>query len=105
MSTNLPVMKNINDGPIEQCSTVPMTGFYRDGYCRTGSNDLGTHTVCTEMNKEFLDYTKSKGNDLYSVVEPGDKWCLCEYRWNEAYKDGNAPKVIESATNKRTDQK
>ena len=57
-----------------------MTGYYRDGYCMTGTEDKGTHTVCAKMNKEFLEYTKNKGNDLPSVVKPGDKWCLCETR-------------------------
>ena len=62
---------------IKVCSKNPMTGFYRDGYCMTGSDDSGTHTVCAKMDKKFLDYTAKKGNDLSSVVEPGDKWCLC----------------------------
>ena len=62
-----------------------MTGFYRNGYCMTGIDDKGTHTVCAKMDKSFLDYTKSKGNDLYSVVKPGDKWCLCQNRWNEGF--------------------
>ena len=97
--------KNIFGKKIQKCSTKPMTGFYRDGYCMTGIDDLGTHTVCARMNKRFLDYTKQKGNDLSSVVKPGDKWCLCEYRWLEALKDGKAPKVIKSATNARTDPK
>ena len=97
--------KNILGKKIKKCSTKPMTGFYRDGYCMTGIEDLGTHTVCARMNKRFLDYTKQKGNDLSSVVKPGDKWCLCEYRWLEALKDGKAPKVIKSATNARTDPK
>ena len=97
--------KNIMGKKITKCSTKPMTGFYRDGYCMTGPDDLGTHTVCAKMNKQFLNYTKQKGNDLSSVVNPGDRWCLCEYRWNEAFKDGKAPKVIKSATNLRTDPK
>ena len=79
-----------------------MTGFYRDGYCMTGEEDTGTHTVCAKMTKSFLDYTATKGNDLSSVVKPGDKWCLCQYRWLEAFKDGKSPPVIARATNKRT---
>ena len=94
--------KNILGNELKVCSTNPMTGYYRNGYCMTGEDDLGTHTVCARMNKKFLKYTKKKGNDLSSVVKPGDKWCLCEYRWNEAYKDGKAPRVIKSATNMRT---
>ena len=97
--------KNILGKKIQKCSTKPMTGFYRDGYCMTGPEDMGTHTVCARMNKHFLNYTAGKGNDLSSVVKPGQKWCLCEYRWLEALKDGKAPKVIKSATNARTDLK
>ena len=84
--------KNMLGKKIKVCSKNPMTGFYRDGYCMTGSDDSGTHTVCAKMDKKFLDYTAKKGNDLSSVVEPGDKWCLCEYRWQEAFKDGFAPR-------------
>jgi uncharacterized protein len=94
--------KNILGKKIKVCSTNPMTGYYRNGYCMTGEDDLGTHTVCAKMNKKFLNYTKKKGNDLSSVVKPGQNWCLCEYRWNEAYKDGKAPPVIKSASNMRT---
>ena len=91
--------KNINKTQLKICSTNPMTGYYRNGYCETGIDDFGTHTVCAKMDKKFLDYTASKGNDLSSVVKPGQKWCLCEYRWNQAFEDGKAPKVIENATN------
>jgi peptide-methionine (S)-S-oxide reductase len=94
--------KNMLGKKIKVCSKNPMTGFYRDGYCMTGSDDSGTHTVCAKMDKTFLDYTSNKGNDLSSVVEPGDKWCLCEYRWQEAFKDGVAPEVVQNATNMRT---
>mgnify|MGYP001163527835 CR=1 FL=1 len=95
--------KNILGEKIKICSLNPMTGYYRNGYCMTGREDTGTHTVCATMDKEFLDFTKSKGNNLYSVVKPGDNWCLCEYRWNEALKNKKAPKVILDATNMRTD--
>ena len=94
--------KNILNKRIQVCSKNPMTGFYRNGYCMTGPQDRGTHTVCAKMNKEFLDYTKDKGNDLYSVVKPGEKWCLCEYRWDQAFQDGKAPHVVKEATNMRT---
>lgn len=94
--------KNIMGKTLKVCSTNPKTGYYRNGYCMTGKDDLGTHTVCAKMNKNFLNYTKKKGNDLSSVVKPGQKWCLCEYRWSEAYNDGKAPLVIKSATNMRT---
>ncbi len=92
-------LKNINKTKLEICSKNPITGYYRNGYCETGFDDFGTHTVCAEMDKEFLDYTASKGNDLSSVVKPDENWCLCEYRWNQAFKDGKAPKVIVNATN------
>ena len=78
-----------------------MTGYYRDGYCKTGSSDEGTHTVCSEVDDEFLKFTKSKGNDL-SMLKSGDRWCLCAKRWKEAYDEGVAPKVIKNATNKKT---
>ena len=94
--------KNINNKSLKLCSLNPLTGYYRDGYCMTGFNDLGTHTICAKMNKKFLNYTKSKGNDLSSVVKSGDKWCLCENRWNEAFLDNKAPRVIRNATNMRT---
>ena len=98
------IKKNMLGKSIKICSKKPMTGFYRDGYCMTGPADKGTHSVCATMNRDFLDYTANKGNDLSSVVKPGDKWCLCEYRWQEAFKDGNAPKVDMKATNMRTKQ-
>ena len=91
--------KNINNKQLKICSTNPMTGYYRNGFCETGYDDFGTHTVCAKMDQKFLDYTASKGNDLSSVVKPDQKWCLCEYRWNQAYQDGKAPKVIKNATN------
>tara|TARA_Y100000389_G_scaffold202640_1_gene248528 strand:- start:4116 stop:4574 length:459 start_codon:yes stop_codon:yes gene_type:complete len=94
--------KNIKNRKIKVCSKKPMTGYYRDGYCMTGPDDSGTHTVCAKLDKEFMDYSKSMGNDLYGVAQPGDNWCLCEYRWNEAYKKNKAPYVYAEATNKRT---
>ena len=94
--------KNMLNKEIKVCSTKPMTGFYRDGKCMTGEDDRGTHTVCAKMDKSFLDYTADKGNDLSSVVKPGQNWCLCEYRWQEAFDEGKAPKVKMEATNMRT---
>ncbi|MDN3204513.1 DUF2237 family protein [Algoriphagus sediminis] len=92
------------------CSTSPMTGFYRNGCCETGEDDLGTHTVCAQMTEEFLSFTKSKGNDLSTPIpqydfpglKPGDFWCLCALRWLEAYRSGFAPKVKLEATNEAT---
>ena len=92
---------NILDKPLQMCGKNPMTGYYRDGYCKTDSSDEGTHTVCSEVDDEFLEFTKSKGNDL-SMLKSGDRWCLCAKRWKEAYDEGVAPKVIENATNKKT---
>ena len=97
---------NVFGQPLELCCDSPKTGFYRDGFCNTGSIDLGTHVVCAKMTKEFLDYTKSKGNDLstsnpiydFPGLKPGDCWCLCALRWKEAYEAGVAPKVKLEAT-------
>ena len=100
---------NVFGQPLELCCDNPITGFYRDGFCNTGSIDLGTHVVCAEMTKEFLDYTKSKGNDLstpnpiydFPGLVPGDKWCLCVLRWKEAYDAGKAPKVYLEGTHEK----
>lgn len=86
---------------MELCSEQPMTGFTREGYCSTGPQDLGSHTVCVQMTDEFLAYSKAKGNDLstpmpdygFPGLKAGDRWCLCAARWKEAYDDGMAPKV------------
>ena len=103
--SKLSYKKNIDNKTLKLCSRKPMTGYYRDGYCMTGVDDSGTHTICAKMDKKFLEYTKSKGNDLSSVVKSGEKWCLCENRWNEAFKNDVAPHVIRNATNKRVDRK
>ena len=92
---------NIDGGKLKVCSTKPMTGFYRDGYCRTGKDDSGSHTVCARVTEEFLDFTNSMGNNL-DMLEPGDKWCLCAKRWEEANEEGVAPKIIRNATNIKT---
>lgn len=92
------------------CSTAPMTGFYRDGCCKTGEDDHGTHTVCSVMTVEFLAFTKSVGNDLstpmpqyqFPGLKPGDRWCLCATRWVQAYEAGFAPKVVLEATHEKT---
>lgn len=92
------------------CCYEPLTGFYRDGFCKTGAEDSGTHTVCAVMTAEFLEYSKEQGNDL-STAKPmydfpglkvGDKWCLCALRWKQAAKAGVAPPVILEATHKKT---
>ena len=96
--------KNILNENLKICSLNPITGFNRDGYCKTGKDDLGTHTVCSKMTKKFMDYTKSQGNDLYSVVKPGQNWCLCENRWNQAFNNGFSPRVIKKSTNIKTNK-
>lgn len=83
-----------------------MTGFYRDGYCRTGPGDHGLHTVCAQVTREFLDFSARRGNDLitprpeldFPGLEPGDRWCLCVERWREAFEAGCAPPVVLEAT-------
>jgi uncharacterized protein (DUF2237 family) len=101
--------KNVIGGNLEACCTSPMTGFYRDGFCRTGGQDFGSHVLCAEVTLEFLEFTKSRGNDLSTPVpdfnfpglKPGDRWCLCASRWQEALDAGVAPPVILSATHAR----
>lgn len=93
--------KNVLGGELQDCSRSPMTGFFRDGCCRTCSEDLGEHTICAEMTDEFLAFSKSKGNDLstprpefgFPGLQAGDHWCLCLPRWLEALEEGVAPKV------------
>ncbi|MCC5611575.1 DUF2237 domain-containing protein [Nostoc sp. CHAB 5834] len=101
--------KNVIGGNLEACCTSPITGFYRDGFCRTGGQDFGSHVVCAQVTSEFLEFTKSHGNDLSTPVpdfnfpglKPGDRWCLCASRWQEALDAGVAPPVILSATHAR----
>ena len=94
------MIKNINGTKLKPCSLHPVTGYQRKGYCYDSKEDVGKHLVCAKMDKRVLNYTKSKGNDLSSVVREGDNWCLCEDRFYQAYKAGKAPKVIKSATHK-----
>ena len=97
--------KNVLGEPLAMCCSSPMTGFYRDGYCHTGGGDVGVHVVCAEMTAEFLEFSKSRGNDLTTPVPqyafpglvPGDRWCLCAARWKEAYDAGFAPPVVLDA--------
>ncbi|GAB4319796.1 MAG: DUF2237 domain-containing protein [Candidatus Sumerlaeia bacterium] len=98
--------KNVLGGVLEPCSFNPLTGFYRDGCCRTGTDDLGIHTVCAQMTIEFLAFSLLRGNDLVTPVpeadfpglRPGDRWCVCVERWIEALEAGCAPPVILTAT-------
>ena len=102
--------KNVLDSELQVCGIDPMTGFYRDGCCNTGPGDVGTHTVCAIMTDEFLEYSKIKGNDLISPrlefdfpgLKPGDAWCLCALRWEEARQAGCAPRVKLTSTNIKT---
>lgn len=97
---------NILGEPLLVCSTEPMTGYFRDGNCRTMEDDLGSHTVCTIINDEFLEYSKQMGNDLktplpqygFPGLVEGDRWCVCALRWKEAYEAGLAPLIDPKAT-------
>ena len=100
---------NVLGGPLDICSTRPMTGFFRNGCCDTSPEDTGSHTVCVVMTKEFLAFSKKAGNDLstpmpeygFAGLKPGDRWCLCAARWQEALEAGAAPDVILEATHVR----
>ena len=100
---------NVVGGQLLPCSTDPVTGFYRNGCCSTGTEDLGSHTVCVVLTAEFLDFSKSVGNDLstprpdwgFAGLNAGDRWCLCASRWLEAYHAGCAPEVVLGATHAR----
>ena len=97
--------KNVLGTPLETCCMDPLTGFYRNGRCDTGADDLGLHTVCAQVTAEFLEFSRGRGNDLstphppgFPGLEPGDKWCLCVQRWKEALQSGVAPPVVLEAT-------
>ncbi|MDC1031690.1 DUF2237 domain-containing protein [Flavobacteriaceae bacterium] len=102
--------KNVFGEPLEICCTAPMTGYFRDGLCRTITEDTGTHTVCAVMTNDFLRFSASRGNDLISPMlyfqfpglKEGDKWCLCVSRWIEAEKAGKAPSLVLEATHEKT---
>ena len=101
--------KNALGARLELCCTEPLTGFYRNGKCETGPGDIGTHVVCARVTDDFLQYTKSKGNDLttpspmhgFPGLKDGDKWCLCVSRWKEALAAGVAPPVVLAATHEK----
>ena len=100
--------KNVLGGELEPCGYDPLTGFYRDGCCNTGADDLGAHVVCARVTAEFLEYSKIVGNDLtspqpgFAGLRPGDRWCLCAARWKEAFVAGVAPDVVLEATHIHT---
>ncbi|MCA9547688.1 MAG: DUF2237 domain-containing protein [Myxococcales bacterium] len=94
---------------LSECGCQPMTGWFRDGHCRTDHHDLGRHVVCARVTAEFLAFSKAKGNDLstprpeldFPGLQPGDRWCLCALRWQEAFDAGVAPPVVLEATHER----
>jgi uncharacterized protein len=103
------VERNVLGGPLESCSTDPLTGFYRDGRCRTGPGDLGSHTVCAVVSAEFLEYQQRIGNDLSTPIpeygfpglEPGDRWCVTVRNWLRAHEAGVGAFVVLAATHER----
>ncbi len=98
--------RNVLGGPLALCSAKPVTGFFRDGCCNTGPQDVGSHTVCVVMTAAFLAFSAKAGNDLstpmpeygFPGLKPGDRWCLCAPRWQEAFNAGQAPRVVLQAT-------
>ena len=98
--------RNVFGEPLQPCSTAPLTGFFRNGCCDTGPQDVGSHTVCVVLTAEFLAFSKASGNDLSTPVpewgfpglKPEDRWCLCAPRWQEALEANAAPKVVLRAT-------
>ena len=97
---------NVLGEPLESCSENPMTGFFRDGCCNTSEDDVGSHTICVKVTKEFLEFSRFKGNDLstplpefgFPGLKSGDQWCLCAARWLEAQQHGMAPRVMLRGT-------
>jgi uncharacterized protein (DUF2237 family) len=101
--------RNVLGGELESCGTDPLTGFYRDGCCHTGPEDVGSHTICAVVSAEFLAHQRATGNDLITPVPeygfpgltPGDRWCVCAARWLAAHEDGAAAFVVLAATHER----
>lgn len=102
--------RNVLGGMLENCSMSPRTGFYRDGCCNTGPEDLGLHVVCTQVTREFLAFARGQGNDLvtpapeygFPGLKPGDRWCVCAATWRQAYEAGVASPVVLAATHEET---
>lgn len=98
--------RNVLGGNLESCSLRPLTGFYRNGCCNTGPEDVGSHTVCVVMTAEFLAFSQRVGNDLstphpefgFPGLQPGDRWCLCAPRWQQALEANAPPRVVLRAT-------
>jgi len=101
--------RNVLGTELEPCSLDPVTGFFRDGCCNTDEHDRGLHVVCTRVTAEFLEFSRSRGNDLvtprlefkFPGLKPGDQWCLCAMRWKKAFEAGLAPPVVLQATHER----
>jgi uncharacterized protein (DUF2237 family) len=101
--------RNVFGDELQVCSLEPITGFYRDGYCNTGPEDIGSHTVCVVVSEEFLEHQKKIGNDLstpmpqfgFAGLQPGDKWAVCAGRWLQAFEDGVKAPILLSATNEQ----
>jgi len=99
--------RNVLGEPLEVCGENPVTGYFRDGCCNTDTSDVGSHTVCTKVTNDFLEFSKNQGNDLstprpehgFDGLKDGDTWCLCAERWLEAYQNGVAPKIKLKSTN------
>ncbi|PZQ64491.1 MAG: DUF2237 domain-containing protein [Phenylobacterium zucineum] len=102
--------RNVLGQELIPCSMDPVTGFFRNGCCETGPHDVGMHTVCAVMTAEFLQFSRSMGNDLstprpdlgFDGLKPGDRWCLCAPRWKEALDAGAAPQVVLESTHEET---
>ena len=102
--------RNVLGGPLALCSNDPRTGFFRDGCCNTGAEDVGIHVICARMTRAFLDFERARGNDLVTPIpeanfpglKPGDRWCVCAGRWREALDAGVAPPVVLQATHEET---
>jgi hypothetical protein len=100
---------NVFGDPLDSCNENPITGFFRDGCCNTNDEDLGSHTVCVEVTREFLEFSRFRGNDLstprpefgFAGLRPGDRWCLCAARWMEAHESEMAPRVVLKGTHVR----
>ena len=106
---NTPPARKVLGGELALCCKDPMTGFFRDGFCRTNEHDRGTHVICATITEEFLKFSLSRGNDLitprpefsFPGLKPGDRWCLCALRWKEAHEAGVAPAVHLHATHEK----
>ncbi|MGQ0598331.1 DUF2237 family protein [Aquabacterium sp.] len=109
MSIELTSGRNVLGGPLRACSFAPLTGFFRDGCCRTRGEDEGLHVICARVTQEFLSYALSQGNDLvtprpewrFPGLKPGDRWCVCATRWLQAWKAGVAPPVVLDCTHEK----